>query len=53
MLRIEVEREDDRRGIAEVVDLPGALACGQSRDEAVERSKMGLSPSRKRFRDRL
>jgi predicted RNase H-like HicB family nuclease len=39
MLRVEVEREDDGRWIAEVVDLPGVLAYGVSRDEAIERAK--------------
>ena len=39
MLRVEVEREDDGRWIAEVVDLPGVLAYGQTRDEAIERAK--------------
>lgn len=39
MLRVEVEREDDGRWIAEVVDLPGVLAYGTSRDEAIERAK--------------
>jgi predicted RNase H-like HicB family nuclease len=34
---IEIEREDDGRWLAEVPDLPGALAYGQSRDEAVAR----------------
>jgi predicted RNase H-like HicB family nuclease len=37
MLTIEVEREDDGRWIAEVPDLPGVLAYGQSRQEAIER----------------
>jgi predicted RNase H-like HicB family nuclease len=37
MLRIEVEREDDGRWIAEVPDLPGVLAYGRSRQEAIER----------------
>jgi predicted RNase H-like HicB family nuclease len=32
---IEIEREDDGRWIAEVVDLPGALAYGVSRKEAL------------------
>jgi predicted RNase H-like HicB family nuclease len=36
-LKIEVEREDDGRWIAEVPDLPGVQAYGQSREEAVER----------------
>jgi predicted RNase H-like HicB family nuclease len=37
MLTIEVEREEDGRWIAEVMDLPGVLAYGQSREEAVAR----------------
>lgn len=39
MFRVEVDREDDGRWIAEVVELPGVLAYGQSRDEAIERAK--------------
>ena len=39
MLTVEVEREDDGRWIAEVADLPGVQAYGQSRQEAVERVK--------------
>lgn len=39
MLRVETEREDDGRWIAEVVELPGVLAYGDSREEAVERAK--------------
>ena len=35
MLRIEVEEETDERFIAEVPDLPGVMAYGQSRDEAI------------------
>ncbi|MGH7717596.1 MAG: type II toxin-antitoxin system HicB family antitoxin [Gemmatimonadaceae bacterium] len=38
-LTIEVEREDDGRWIAEVPDLPGVLAYGASRDEAVARAE--------------
>jgi len=34
-LGIEVEREEDGRWIAEVVDLPGVMAYGSSREEAV------------------
>ena len=34
---IELEREADGRWIAEVPDLPGVLAYGQSRDEAIAR----------------
>ena len=36
-LTIDVEREDDGRWLAEVSDLPGVLAYGQSRDEAIAR----------------
>jgi predicted RNase H-like HicB family nuclease len=39
MLTIEVEREDDGRWIAEIRELPGVLAYGASRDEAIERVK--------------
>jgi predicted RNase H-like HicB family nuclease len=35
MLNIEVEEEVDGRFIAEVPDLPGVMAYGQSRNEAV------------------
>ena len=31
---IEIEQEDDGRWIAEVVDLPGVLAYGQTPEEA-------------------
>jgi predicted RNase H-like HicB family nuclease len=34
-LRIELEREADGRWIAEVPDLAGVMAYGQSRDEAL------------------
>ncbi|MGH7929220.1 MAG: type II toxin-antitoxin system HicB family antitoxin [Candidatus Binatia bacterium] len=36
---VEVEREEDGRWIGEVPDLPGVLAYGQSREEAVSRAK--------------
>lgn len=36
-LTIELEQEDDGRWIAEVSDLPGVLAYGQTRKEAVAR----------------
>jgi predicted RNase H-like HicB family nuclease len=32
---VEIEREDDGRWIAEVVELPGVLAYGETRSEAV------------------
>lgn len=35
-LAIEVEQEDDGRWLAEVPALPGVLAYGQTRAEAVE-----------------
>jgi predicted RNase H-like HicB family nuclease len=34
---IEVERETDGRWIAEVTDLPGALAYGSTKSEAIAR----------------
>ena len=34
-LTIEIEREDDGRWIAEVPELPGVLAYGQTRDDAI------------------
>ena len=36
-LTLEIEREDDGRWLAEVPDLPGVLAYGDSRDQAVAR----------------
>ena len=37
MLRIEFEREDDGRWIAEIPALPGVLVYGTSREEARDR----------------
>lgn len=37
---IEIEREDDGRWLAEVPDLPGVLAYGDTEAEAVERVRM-------------
>ena len=34
---IEFEQEDDGRWIAEVVELPGVMAYGQTRQEAIDR----------------
>ncbi len=39
MLKIEVERETDGRWLAEIADLPGVLAYGDTREEAIERAK--------------
>lgn len=36
-LNIEVEQEDDGRWIAEVPDLPGVLAYGGTRAEAIQK----------------
>ena len=36
---IEVEREEDGRWIGEVPDLPGVLAYGQNRDDAIARAQ--------------
>ena len=38
-LQIEVEREDDGRWIAEVPDLPGVMAYGQTNEQAIARVK--------------
>ena len=34
-MKIEIEREDDGRWIAEVPDLPGVMVYGRTRDEAL------------------
>ena len=34
-MKIEIEREEDGRWLAEVSDLPGVLAYGKTRDEAI------------------
>ena len=36
-LTIEIEQETDGRWIAEVPELPGVMAYGQSRQEAIDR----------------
>ena len=38
-MKIEIEREDDGRWIAEVPDLPGVMVYGKSREEAISRVK--------------
>jgi predicted RNase H-like HicB family nuclease len=38
-LIIEVEQEEDGRWLAQVVELPGVLAYGQTRQEAIDRVK--------------
>lgn len=37
--RIEVEREEDGRWIAEVLELSGAMVYGPTREEAIARAK--------------
>jgi predicted RNase H-like HicB family nuclease len=37
--RIEVEREEDGRCLAEIVDLPGVLAYGVSERDAINKAK--------------
>ncbi len=34
-MKIEIEREENGRWIAEVPDLPGVMVYGESRDEAI------------------
>ncbi len=38
-MNIEIEREEDGRWIAEVPDLPGVMAYGQSKKEAISKVK--------------
>lgn len=38
-LTVEIEREEDGRWLAEVPDLPGVMAYGESRDQAVARAE--------------
>ena len=39
MYAIELDRESDGRWIAEVPELPGVLAYGQTREEAVRKAQ--------------
>ncbi|MBI1899615.1 MAG: type II toxin-antitoxin system HicB family antitoxin [Planctomycetia bacterium] len=39
-LKVETEKETDDRWIAEVTDLPGIMAYGKTRQEAVERAQL-------------
>jgi predicted RNase H-like HicB family nuclease len=39
-LKIETEKETDGRWIAEVSDLPGVMAYGKTRQEAVEKAQV-------------
>ncbi|NLI78448.1 MAG: type II toxin-antitoxin system HicB family antitoxin [Candidatus Riflebacteria bacterium] len=37
-LQVEIEQEQDGRWIAEIPDLPGAMAYGLTREEAINRA---------------
>jgi predicted RNase H-like HicB family nuclease len=39
MLKIEIDREEDGRFIAEVPDLPGVMAYGKTREEAISKAE--------------
>jgi predicted RNase H-like HicB family nuclease len=36
---LEIDREDDGRWIAEIPDLPGVMAYGQTREQAVAKAE--------------
>jgi len=38
-MKIEIEKEDDGRWIAEIPELPGVMAYGKSRDEAISKAE--------------
>ena len=38
--RIEIEQEDDHRWIAEILDLPGVMAYGDTREEAIANAEV-------------
>ena len=38
-MKIGIEREDDRRWIAEIPELPGVMAYGDSRNEAISKAE--------------
>ncbi len=39
VLRVEIDREDDDRWIADVVDVPGAMAYGATREDAIREAQ--------------
>jgi predicted RNase H-like HicB family nuclease len=39
LFTMEIDREDDGRWIAEVIDLPGVMVYGGTREEALARAK--------------
>ena len=38
-MKIEIDREDDGRWIAEIPELPGVMAYGDSRNQAISRAE--------------
>ncbi len=38
-MKIEIEREEDGRWIAEVPELPGVMVYGESRNEAISKAE--------------
>jgi predicted RNase H-like HicB family nuclease len=38
-MKIEIEIEDDARWIAEIPELPGVMAYGDTRDQAISRAE--------------
>ena len=38
-MKIEIEKEDDGRWIAEIPELPGDMAYGNSRNEAISKAE--------------
>ena len=38
-MKIEIEREEDGRWIAEIPELPGVMAYGNSRNEAISKTE--------------
>ena len=39
-MKIEIEREDDGRWIAEIPELPGVMAYGSKRKEAISKAQV-------------
>jgi predicted RNase H-like HicB family nuclease len=38
-MRIEIEREEDGRWIAEILELPGVMVYGATRDKAISKAE--------------
>jgi len=39
-MKIEIEREDDGRWIAEIPEIPGVMAYGDKRNEAISKAQV-------------